>query len=334
MRATVIYGKEQLRVEEVETPPVGPNDVKVRVMACGICHYDLRFYKGSKQTKKPFILGHECSGIVEEVGPTVTQVKTGDRVAVYTDLPCGHCGYCIEGRTNLCSNRVYTDGGFAEFKVTPAGQVFKFSDSIGFDEACLTEPVACCLNSLLRGKIRAASKVVVVGAGPMGQLHIELARALGASNIIVVEPMAKRREKALELGADHAVDPATVNPVEEVMRLTEGLGADIAVIAVANARAVEEGVKMVGKQGVAIVFAGFSPTEELKIDANLIHYNEICITGSSDFPASLFPRALELIGSHRIRVKPLISHHFPMNRIEEGFKMAAGLQGFKVIITP
>lgn len=168
----------------------------------------------------------------------------------------------------------------------------------------------------------------------MGQLHIELARALGASNIIVVEPMAKRREKALELGADHAVDPATVSPAEEVIRLTDGLGADIAVIAVANARAVEEGVKMIGKQGVTIVFAGFSPPEELKIDANLIHYNEISITGSSDFPASLFPRALELIDSHRIRVKPLISHHFPMNRIEEGFKMAAGLQGFKVIITP
>jgi L-iditol 2-dehydrogenase len=334
LKAAVIYGKEQLKVEEVETPPVGSNDVKVRVEACGICHYDLRFYKGSKQTKKPFILGHECSGIVEEAGSGVTEVKTGDRVAVYTDLPCGHCSYCTEGRTNLCSNRIYTDGGFAEFKVAPAAQVFKFSDRIGFDEACLTEPLACCLNSLLRGRIRAASKLVIVGAGPMGQLHIELARALGASNIIVVEPMAKRREKALQFGADHAVDPATVNPAEEVMRLTDGLGADIAVIAVANARAIEEGVKMVGKQGVAIVFAGFSPTEELKIDANLIHYNEICITGSSDFPASLFPKALELIDSHRIRVKPLISHVFPMDRVEEGFKIAAGLQGFKVIITP
>jgi L-iditol 2-dehydrogenase len=334
LRAAVIYGKEQLRVEEVETPLVGPNDVKVRVKACGICHYDLRFYKGSKQTKKPFVLGHECSGIVEETGPRVTEVKTRDRVAVYTDLPCGHCSYCIEGRTNLCSNRVYTDGGFAEFKVAPAGQVFKFSDSTGFDEACLTEPLACCLNSLLRGRIRAASKVVVVGAGPMGLLHVELARALGASNIIVVEPMAKRREKALELGADHAVDPATVNPAEDVMRLTDGFGADIAVVAVTSARAVEEGVKMVGKQGVAIVFAGFYPTEDLKIDANLIHYNEICITGSSDFPASLFPRALELVDSHRVQMKPLISHVFPIDRIEEGFKTAAGLQGLKVIITP
>ena len=334
MRAAVIYGKEDLRVEEVEIPPIGPNDVKVRIKACGICHYDLRFYTGSKHPDKPHILGHECSGIVEQIGSDVSEVKLEDRVVVYTDTSCGHCGYCIQGRTNLCSNRTYTDGGFAEYKVASVKQVFKFSNSTNFEEACLTEPLACCLNATLRGRIQPASKVAVVGTGPMGLLHIELVRALGASKVIAVEPIPIRRQKALDFGADNVIDPATQNAVEEVLKLTDGAGADLVIIAVENVKAVEQGIKMVGKQGVAIVFAGFHPAVDLKIDTNMIHYNEICVTGSSDFPASLFPQALKLIDSRRVQVKPLVSHTFPIERIEEGFKTALGLQGLKVVVTP
>jgi L-iditol 2-dehydrogenase len=334
LKAAVIYGKEDIRVENVEMPPIGQNDVKVRVKACGICHYDLRFYTGSKRTEKPHVLGHECSGIVEETGRNVSELIPGDRVAVYTDTSCGHCTYCIQGRTNLCLNRTYTDGGFAEYKVAPVTQVFKFSNSTDFEEACLTEPLACCLNASVRGRIQPASKVVVVGAGPMGLTHMELARALGASKVIAVEPMAIRRQKARELGADFVVDPSSGNPSEEVVKLTDGLGADLVIVAVENLKAVEQALRMVGKQGVAIVFAGFHPTVDLKMDINTIHYNEICVTGSSDFPASLFPQALKLIDSRRVRMKAVVSHVFPIEKIAEGFKTALGLQGLKVIINP
>jgi L-iditol 2-dehydrogenase len=186
----------------------------------------------------------------------------------------------------------------------------------------------------MRGRVGLGSRVVVVGAGPMGLLHIELARALGASKVVVTELMSNRREKALEVGADNAVDPTTVDPVQEVVALTGGLGADLVIIAVENTAALEQGIRMVGKQGTAIVFAGFHPSRDIKLDANLVHYGEICITGSSDFPMYLFPKALEMIDSRRVHVKSLISHTFSIERIGEGFRTALGLKGFKVVIRP
>jgi len=334
LKAALIFGKGDIRLEDAEAPPLKSNDVKIGIKACGICHFDLRFYNGSKQVAKPRILGHECCGVVEQVGAEVTDVKSGDRVVVSTDIPCGHCSYCIAGKTNFCLNRVSADGGFAEYLVAPAKQVLKFSNSTNFDEACLTEPLACCLNGSLRGKIRAASSVVVVGVGPIGLLHVELARLLGSSKVIAIDPVAPRRQKALELGADAVVNPRNGDAVQEIMKLTDGLGADTVIVAVENIDAVEQGIKMVAKQGVAVIFAGFHPTKELKVDANLLHYNEISLTGSSDFPASLFPQALRLIDSHRIQMKPIISHHFPLEKINEGFRRAMTLEALKVVITP
>lgn len=323
-----------MRVENVETPTPKPNEVKIKIKACGICHYDLRFYTGSKQAANPVVLGHECSGVIEEVGADVTDLKLGDRVAVSTDIPCGHCHYCIRGRTNFCTNRRSTDGGFAEYKVIPAGQVFKFSESTTFEEACLTEPLACCLNGNLRARIQATSCAVVVGTGPIGLLHVQLARLFGAYRVIAIDPIATRRQKALELGAHDVVDPSATEPVKEVMRLTDGFGADAVIVAVEKIDAVEQGIKMAGKQGVVIVFAGFHPAKGVTVDTNLLHYGEVSITGSSDFPAPLFPQALTLIDSHRIQMKPIISRSFSLERIDEGFKTALTVEGLKTIITP
>ena len=329
-----MWGKGDLRVENVETPTPKPNEVQIKIEACGICHYDLRFYNGNKQTAKPVVLGHECAGTIKQVGADVSDLKLGDRVAVSTDIPCGHCHYCITGRTNFCTNRKTTDGGFAEFKVAPIGQVFKFSQSTSFNEACLTEPLACCLNGNLRARIHAGSSVVIVGTGPIGLLHVQLARLFGAYRVIAIDPIATRRQKALELGAHEVVDPASTEPVKEVMRLTDGFGADAVIVAVEKIDAVEQGIRMVGKQGVIVVFAGFHPAKEVSVDTNLLHYSEVSITGSSDFPAPLFPQALTLIDSKRIQMKPIISHSFSLERIDEGFKTALTGQGLKTIITP
>ena len=334
MKAALLFGREDLRVEDVETPAPKSNEVKVKVKACGICHYDLRFYTGSKKTEKPVILGHECSGTIEQVGADVFELKVGDRVAVSTDIPCGHCRYCMSGRSNFCTNRKTTDGGFAEYKVIPVGQVFRFSESTSFQEACLTEPLACCLNGNLRAGIHSDSCVAVVGVGPIGLLHVQLARLFGAYKAIAIDPITARREKALELGAHEVVDPAATDPVRELMRLTDGFGADAVIVAVENIGAVEQGIKMVGKRGIIVVFAGFHPPKDVTVDTNLLHYSEISITGSSDFPAPLFPRALTLIDSHRIQTKPIISHSFSLEQINEGFKTALIGKALKTIITP
>ena len=218
--------------------------------------------------------------------------------------------------------------------MAPVGQVFKFSESTSFQEACLTEPLACCLNGNLRAGVHTGSSVVVVGTGPIGLLHVQLARLFGAYKVIAIDPIATRREKALELGAHEAVDPVATEPGKEVMRLTDGFGADAVIVAVEKIDAVEQAIRMVGKQGVMVVFAGFHPAKGLTVDTNLLHYSEISITGSSDFPAPLFPRALTLIDSHKMQMKPIISHSFSLEQINEGFKTASTGQGLKAIITP
>ncbi|MEM3607215.1 MAG: alcohol dehydrogenase catalytic domain-containing protein, partial [Candidatus Bathyarchaeia archaeon] len=159
MKAAIIYGRKNIQIESLPKPNISSKEVLVRIKACGICPSDLRFYTGDKEVKKPWILGHEVSGIVEEVGDEVSIVKPGDRVVVCTDIPCGKCEYCIEGKTNFCLNKTITDGGFSEFKISHEDYLYKFSEEISFEEASFTEPLACCLNGILRANVTFGSKV-------------------------------------------------------------------------------------------------------------------------------------------------------------------------------
>jgi len=334
MKAAIIYGKKDIRIESLPKPNINSKEALVRVKACGICPSDLRFYTGDKEVEKPWILGHEVSGIVEKVGDEVSNVKPGDRVVVCTDIPCGKCEYCIEGKTNLCPNKMVTDGGFSEYKVSSEDYLYKFPKELSFEEASFTEPLSCCLNGALRANITFGSRVAILGAGPIGLLHLQLAKLRGASQILVFDPIEERRNKALELGADGAYNPKDENLNLLIKKLTNGKGVDVVIVAVGDPQAVTQGLSIVNKQGVLLLFAGIHPTQKINIDLNLIHYNEVTITGSSDYPIHLFNKALKLILTKKVIVKPLISHILPLEKIIEGFEAALNHIGFKVIISP
>ena len=333
MKAAVIYKEKDVRVEHLPKPKVGSKEVLVRVKACGVCPSDLRFYTGDKKIEKPWILGHEVSGVVEEVGEEVSKVKPGDEVVVCTDIPCGKCEYCIEGRTNLCVNRAITDGGFSEFKLSDENYLYKFSE-VSFEEASFTEPLACCLNGILRANVTLGSKVAILGAGPIGLLHLQLAKLRGAPQIFVFDPIDERRDKALELGADGAYKPESKQLNSLIKKLTNGKGVDVVIVAVGSYEAVIQGLSIINKQGTLMLFAGIHPKKEVNLDLNFLHYNEITLTGSSDYPLHLFSKALNLILTKRIIVKPLISHILPLEKIKDGFEIALKREGLKVIIKP
>lgn len=335
LRAAVIYGREDIRIEDLPKPSPGPGEVLVRIRASGVCPSDLRYYTGEKPVEKPRILGHEVAGVVEEIGEGVTKVKPGDRVAVMTDIPCGKCYYCLRGMQNLCPYKRVTDGGFSEYKVVGEDYVLRFPESVSFEEAAFTEPLSTVINGALRTGISVGSTVAIIGDGPMALLHLQVARLMGASQVIVFGRVEHRMRKALELGADAVYDSRNVDPGSVVRDHTGGLGADVAIVAVGTGEAVLQGLSTLRKQGTLLLYAGMRSGErEVRIDLNAIHYGEITVTGSSDSAPHHYRAALDLIVRRKVSVKPLISHILPLERIAEGFEIARSYKGLKVMITP
>lgn len=347
MKAAVLYGPGDVRVEEVDEPEPMPGEVVVRVLATGICPTDLRKFTGARKIERPLILGHEVAGVVHEVGEGVQDIAKGDRVAVYPFLYCGQCHYCLRGRVNLCTRlgalgaaaelgQVYP-GSFAEYIRIPSRNVYRVGGAVSMEEAALAEPLSACLNGNLSCGIGLGSTVAVIGAGPIGLMHILLARAAGASLVIASDLMEHRREKALEVGADFALNPLEVDVVKEVKRLTDGVGVDAVIVAVggkAEAKCTEDALKMVAKTGVVNIFAGTWPTTLMQVDPNTIHYAEVKLTGSYLSTPEHFKKALNLITTGRIKLKNIISHIMPLDQIEKAFSIALSREALKVEIKP
>lgn len=343
MKAAVIHAPKNIRIEEAPIPEIKPNEVLVKVKFCAICPSDLRLFLGTRRTLSieaksetgktdyPRIVGHEVSGIVEEVGKEVTNFSKGDRVVVDLLARCGKCYYCIRGMNNLCLNPSPLVGGFAEFTKASEQNTFKIPNNLSFEEAALTEPLACCINGVEKLNIRKGDKAAIIGAGPIGLMHLQLLKLSGVS-VLVSEPLENRLKIARELGADKLVNPSKEDLVKEAKKFTDGLGVNGAIVAVGNPLAIEQGLSIMAKGGVLVIFAGVWPPVKLSIDPNIIHYNEISITGAESRTLDQFYRALMMISNNLIKIKPLISHVFPLERISEGFEMASSLSGLKVLI--
>ena len=226
MKSAVFYGKHDLRIEDHPRPTLGPNDVLIRVKACGICGTDVHIYEGDEgaaEVTPPTILGHEFSGIVEEIGEKVTGCKVGDRVCVDPNCYCGACEACRNGIAHYCSSMIgygtTVDGGFAEFCAVNERQVYHLGKNTSFLQGAMTEPVACCLHGLDMCEIQPGHQVVVIGGGMIGLLMLQLAKLAGAAKIALVEPVASKREVGKQLGADVCIDPMTED-VKAVLNFT------------------------------------------------------------------------------------------------------------------
>lgn len=343
MKAAVLRAPQVLEVGDIETPEAGPGELILSVRAATVCGTDLRILSGKKTkgVRFPSIIGHEFAGVVVQTGSGVTAFKNGDRVCMDPVIPCRACSYCKAGLENVCLNRQAMgyefDGGFAEFVRVPAialtsGNVFKMPNGMSFEAAALSEPLACCINGQKNAQVGLGDSVLIMGAGPIGLMHAALAKAAGARQVIISEPNASRRQAALERGVNHACDPMKESLLDFVKQRTDGLGADVVILAIGVPALANEALSIVRKGGRVNLFAGFSQGDMSSIDVNLIHYNEITVTGASALTRQGYELALHMLSSGQIDATSLITHRYAVADSMAAFEAASNGSALKVAI--
>ena len=340
MKALVFHEPEHISVDERADPTPSAGEVVIQVSAAAICHSDIRVYRGLKHARPGVIPGHEIAGTVVELGTGVENVRCGDRVAVCPIVACGHCFFCVSGRRHRCPERrtlgYDEDGGLAEYMLVPApivqlGHLLPIPPALPRERACLTEPLACVLNSLETCGVKGGSSLLIMGAGPMGLLHLLLARALGAETIVVSEPDEARGETARGLGATEVINPRKEDLAATVQERTAGLGADAVVITAGLPKLVEEGLASVRRQGTVNLFAGFPPKARVALDPNAIHYSEVNLTGSQNASPQQYRRALGLL-AHLPQIDAVTTHRYPLADATNAYEVRLRNEGLKSMV--
>ncbi|MGB2694913.1 MAG: alcohol dehydrogenase catalytic domain-containing protein [Dehalococcoidia bacterium] len=340
MKALIFHEPERISVEDVAQPAAGPGEALLRVGATGICYSDIRVYHGKKHARHGVIPGHEIAGTIAQVGEGVERVRPGDRVAVFPIIACGACVYCRSGRRHRCLERrtlgYEENGGLAEHVLVPAslvsmGHLLPLPADIDMQRACLTEPLACVLNSVETCGVRAGTSLVLIGAGPMGLCHLVLARALGAGTIIVSEPDEERAAIARRLDASVVIDPRREELASVVRERTDGLGADAVIVTSGLSEVIETAIACTKRLGVTNLFAGFPPDARVSLDPNAIHYNEVRLTGSQNASPEQYRRALELL-PHLPAIDEITTHRVPLANATEAYAARLRNEGLKSMV--
>lgn len=345
MRAVVLEGPNQFVTKEVETPVINDNEILLKMVRAAICGTDIRILEGKKKkdVRYPSIIGHEMCGTIEQVGKNVIGYSLGEKVAVANVIPCHTCSSCLSGRDNACMNRLALgyqfDGGFAEYIKIPEvcikdGNIFKLPEDVSFTAGALIEPLACCIRGMKNTGTGFNDTVLIVGAGPIGLMHLQLSKIVGASKVIVSEPIASRREKALKLGADVVVDSMNEDLEEVIKRETDGLGVDVVILAIGVPAIVNSTIKLCKKGGTVCLFAGFSGTGECTIEVNTIHYNEINVCGSTAYKKEDYIEAAELVKNKKINLDEIATHTFSLDKFYEAYETQKSGEGLKIMIKP
>ena len=342
MKAGVLMGVNEVSYTTIADPELQRGDMLLKVKAATVCGTDIRILRGRKITgiRYPSVLGHEFAGVVTNNGGH-SQFSTGQAVCVCPQFACGHCEYCIRGAENLCRNLIAMgyeiDGAFAEYVRIPAsgvasGNVFAVPEGLSFEKAALAEPLACVMNGQDRVGVNIGDVVAVLGAGPIGILHVKLARLAGVRTIIVSEPNPLRREAALKAGADIVVDPAAEDLLARVRAASGGLGADVAIAAIGVPALANDAIRLVRHRGRVSLFAGFSKDVQAELDVNAIHYNELIVTGAFGLTRLHFERALKMIASGHFELDSLLTHRFGLEDIVTALATAEQGSAIKVAI--
>jgi L-iditol 2-dehydrogenase len=346
MRVARFHAPGDIRIEDAPEPAAGPGDLVIRVRNCSTCGTDVKIFRfGHHHIVPPRVLGHEIAGEVVEVGTGVAGWAVGDRVQVIAAIPCGRCAECRRGRMTVCPNQesmgYHYDGGFAEYMRVPAkvlavDGVNRVPDAVPLAVASVTEPLACVLNGQELARVGAGDDVVVIGSGPIGCLHVRLARARGAARVFLVELSPDRLRMAADLvHPDAAIESGLTDPVDEVNKLTDGRGADVVITAAASGAAQEQALQMAARQGRISFFGGLpkdNPT--ITCDSNLVHYRELTIVGANGSSPRHNTEALGLIASGTIEVADLITHRLPLAQVLDGIDIVGRGAAIKVTIEP
>lgn len=343
MKVPVFVGPGEIEVREVPIPKPDADQVLVRVESCALCTWEQRMWTGEAPSY-PMAGGHEMSGVVIEKGDQVfVDVEPGDKVTVAGLNRCLQCESCRRGNNNVCENAnkmrseaaIPGPGGLGQYVVTQGADVFSIAEHVPFDQAALSEPVACVLRSVKRAQLMAGERVVIVGAGLMGLLHLQLAKRAGTF-VIVSEPDEERRAKALEEGADVAFDPLEDDYIETVRGLsTSGRGADVTFICVAHASTVLQGVQASANNGRVLCYSSFHPRgQTIEVDPNIFHSKEVTLTGTMSQTREDFFEAAELISNGGIDLAPLVSATYPGSELERAFEAALTKDTYRVVVHP
>jgi L-iditol 2-dehydrogenase len=345
MRAAVFHGPADIRVGDVPRRAVGDDELVVRVASCAVCGSDVRTFRhGARNINRPVVLGHEISGTVAEIGADVTGYMVGERVAVAPAIPCGECRYCQRGAETMCerlqSIGYEVDGGLAEFLTVPAaavkaGCVNSIPDHVSFDEAAVAEPLACVINAQELTGVGKGDTVVVMGAGPVGCLHVSLAKVHGAAKTILVDIRRERLAMAAAFGADVLIDGSQEDVRARVREETGGDGASVVIVAAPSNRAQEQSVTLAARRGRINFFGGLPKTDPMiSLDANVVHYRELSIVGSYGSRPGHNRMALDLIASGRVHTRPLIGLKLPLERVVEGLQAVEQGRVLKAVVNP
>lgn len=337
MRGSFFLGDKKFEVKETEIPELKSNEVLVKNAVCGVCGTDVHIFHGepgSADVNPPVVLGHEYSGEIVEVGSEVTDIKLGDHVTIDPNIYCGKCEYCRNGKKQLCESMqaigVTQNGGFAEYSVIPASQAFVLNDDVSFEDAAMAEPIACCLHGIDLAEIKVGDKVCVVGGGAIGLIMVQLAKLSGASTIVLSEPNEKRRNAGLELGADYVINPLDSNAYDDFAAVM-GAGADVVIECVGNNPAVDSAFKFANKGAMIMLFS--VPQVDAKYNLNMfdIFKKELTIRGSFVNPDT-HQRAVEMLNSGKLNMKPIVTHSFNLNELEDAIKMQMSDESIKVVV--
>ncbi len=342
MKAAMLYGVKDLKIEDIEVPEVGLGEVLVRVKAATTCGTDLKIFQRGyveKIIKLPTVFGHEWAGEVAEVSEGLEWPKKSMRVRAGNSTPCLHCTMCQKGKYNLCENMIWLWGAYAEYIKVPARMVQvnmqEIPQHVSYEEAAITEPLACVLHGAEEADVKLGDTVAIIGAGPIGLLHLLIAKENGAGKIINIDLVEDRLNFAKRLGADESINAGKENVVEKVRQFTDGYGADVVIEAIGLPATWKQALKLVRKGGTVIEFGGCPSGTEIKVDTEWLHYGEVTIRGAFHATPLHFRKALNLIASKTIDVRPLITRKMKLEEIKEAFEILSMTKSeIKIAVIP
>ena len=342
MKANRFYGPEDLRFETVDIPTLKAGEILIRVKAALTCGTDLKAYRQGHPVMLgetyPVAFGHECAGIVEEIGPGVKNFKKGMRVIAANSAPCGQCYFCKKDRANLCDNLEFLNGAFAEFIRVPASIVrvntYEIPEELSFTHAAITEPFACAVHAFHRLQIKPEDTVVILGCGVMGLLFSAVAIHHGA-NIIAIGRNDEKLEKAKKIGVRQVINVKDVaDPIELVRSLTDGYGADFVVEAVGKTEAWQQAFAMTRKGGTVCFFGGCKKGTTFPLDTHRVHYEEVNVQGVFHHTPYYFLKALQYIQDGVLNPELLITSEIRLDEVTQFFQNQAFLSPFKTAVLP